>query len=89
MKYLFGMMDDETRFRIAQQVATHKGTDDVRPMFREAIERAGKKPQTLMSDGAGNFHDAYRKEFWSPYGEEPSPVHVREIQMDETVRELG
>ena len=33
MKYLFGMMDDETRFRIAQQVATHKGTDDVRPMF--------------------------------------------------------
>jgi len=28
---------------------------------------------------------AYRKEFWSPYGEEPSPVHVREIQMDGVV----
>src|SRR3989304_8771805 len=79
MKYLFAMMDDETRFRIAQMVAEHKGTDDVRPMFRAARERAGKKPKTLISDGAHNFHDAYRKEFWDTYGENPSPVHIREI----------
>jgi putative transposase len=85
MKYLFGMMDDDTRFRIAQQVATHKGTDDVRPMFRESIERTGKRPATLISDGANNFHDAYRKEFWSPYGEEPSPVHVRDVRFDGSV----
>ncbi|MBI2185016.1 MAG: hypothetical protein HYU39_08680 [Thaumarchaeota archaeon] len=26
-------------FRIAQQVSEHKGTSDVRPMFREAKER--------------------------------------------------
>jgi putative transposase len=81
MKYLFAMMDDETRFRIAQQVATHKGTSDVRPMFRESIERAEKKPQVLISDGANNFHDAFRKEFWSEYGEEVSPQHIREIRM--------
>ena len=56
MKYLFAMMDDETRFRIAQQIATNKGTDDVRPMFREAMEVAGKKPKVLISDGAPNFH---------------------------------
>lgn len=35
-KYLFAMMDDETRYWIAQQVAEHKGTDDVRPLFRES-----------------------------------------------------
>ena len=64
MKYLFGMMDDETRFRIAQQVSAHKGTSNVRPMFRKSIRRAGKKPSTLISDGANNFHDAHRKEFW-------------------------
>jgi putative transposase len=34
MNYLFAMMDDETRFRISQMVAEHKGTDDVRPMFK-------------------------------------------------------
>ncbi|MCL5317092.1 MAG: DDE-type integrase/transposase/recombinase [Thaumarchaeota archaeon] len=82
MKYLFAMMDDETRFRIAQMVSEHKGTDDVRPMFRESIERAEKKPKTLISDGAHNFHDAYRKEFWDTYGENPSPVHIKEIRLD-------
>ena len=80
MKYLFAMMDDETRFRISQMVADHKGTDDVRPMFREAIQTTGKLPKTFISDGADNFHDAYRKEMLSPYGETQSPVHVRHIQ---------
>jgi transposase-like protein len=82
MKYLFAMMDDETRFRIAQQVSEYKGTSDVRPMFRRAIEIAEKKPKTLISDGANNFHEAWRKEMWSQYGEEVSPTHIREIQLD-------
>src|SRR5208337_4422078 len=44
MKYLFGMMDDETRFWIAQQIADNKGTSDVRPMFKQAKELTGKIP---------------------------------------------
>ncbi len=81
MKYLFAMMDDETRFWISQQVADKKGTSDVRPMFRAAIQTTGKLPKTFISDGANNFHDAYRKEMWSPYGEVESPVHVRHIRL--------
>jgi transposase-like protein/DNA-directed RNA polymerase subunit M/transcription elongation factor TFIIS len=79
MKYLFAMMDDETRFRIAQQVADNKGTSDVRPMFKEARERAGKKPKVLISDGAHNFHEAYVKEYWSRYKED-RPEHIRDIR---------
>jgi len=79
MKYLFAMMDDETRFRIAQQVADNKGTSDVQPMFREARERAGKKPKVLISDGARNFHLAYNKEYWTHFN--PRPVHIQEIRM--------
>ena len=84
MKYLFAMMDDETRFRISQMVSEHKGTDDVRPMFKEAKERAGKIPKTLISDGANNFHEAYYDEFKNPsnpYGEGESAVHIREIRL--------
>jgi putative transposase len=81
MKYLFAMMDDETRFRISQMVADHKGTDDVTPMFKEAKEVTGKIPKTLISDGANNFHEAYRNEFWSQFGETESAAHVREIRM--------
>ena len=54
-KYLFAMMDDETRFWIAQQVADHKGTSDVKPMFREAQRIAGKNPTAIISDGVLEF----------------------------------
>src|ERR671928_2256547 len=64
-KYLFALMDDETRFWIAQQVADSKNTSDIQPLFKEGKERAGKKPNVLISDGAPNFHIAYKKEFFT------------------------
>jgi transposase-like protein len=36
MKYLFAMMDNDTRFWIAQQVADKKGVSDVRPLLHES-----------------------------------------------------
>jgi transposase-like protein len=50
-KYLFALMDDETRFWIAQQVADKKSTSDIQPLFKEGKQRAGKKPSVLISDG--------------------------------------
>ena len=35
-KYLFAMLDSETRFWLAKMVAEHKGNDDVAPMFKQA-----------------------------------------------------
>ena len=63
MNYVFAMMDDETRFWIAQQVTEKKGSGDIRPLFQEARQRAGKKPMLVITDGAPNFHKAYRKEY--------------------------
>ena len=79
MKYLFALMDDETRFWIAQQIADHKGTSDVRPLFQEGKEITGKKPVTLISDKAQNFHDAWRKEFYTK--SYPRTAHLREITL--------
>ena len=78
MKYLFALMDDETRFWIAQQIADHKGTSDVRPMFREGKRIAGKNPSTLISDGAPNFADAF-SEFYT--NTNPRAKHIREIAL--------
>lgn len=83
MKYLFAMMDDDTRFWIAQQVSDTKGTSDVRPMFRDAQERAGKKPKVLISDGAFNFGIASVKEWYSH--KEGKVEHIRDIRLDGTV----
>lgn len=85
LKYLYALMDDETRYWIAQEVAETKYTHDVRKLFQSAKEIAGKIPQTFITDGASSFHDAYRKEFLSPYGETPSAVHIRDIRFDGSV----
>jgi transposase-like protein len=63
LKYLYAMMDEQTRFWIAQEVAETKYTADVRPLFQAAKAIAGKTPRTLVSDGAANFHEAYNQEF--------------------------
>jgi putative transposase len=78
-KYLFALMDDETRFWIVQQVADKKNTSDIRPLFRQGKEIAGKKPNVLISDGAPNFHDAYKKEFFTV--KNPRTKHVQHIRL--------
>lgn len=78
MKYLFAMMDDETRFWISQQVTDKKYTADVRPLFTEAKQRTGKVPLTLITDGGQHFVPAFRREFdeASHYSK-----HVRDITL--------
>lgn len=65
MKYLYAMMDDETRFWIAQQVADTKYTADIRPLFAQAKERAGKVPLVLITDGGRHFNKPFKREFQS------------------------
>jgi len=79
-RLLFGMMDDQTRFRIAEMVSEHKGTSDVRPMFREAEARAGKRPKVLISDGASNFANANQREWWSRFRDQRT-VHIADIRL--------
>lgn len=79
MKYLYALMDDETRFWIAQQVADTKYMQDVRPLFKEGKEVAGKKPMTLISDGAQNFHNAYMKEYFTHAT--PRTKHIQHIHL--------
>lgn len=78
-KYLFAMIDSDTRYWIARQVATRKGTDDVRPMFRRAKRVAGKIPSKLISDGASNFGEAHRDEYASHM--EKDSIHESHIRM--------
>jgi len=78
LTYLFSMMDDETRFWISQMVTDNKGASDVRPMYQEAKRITGKRPAVFISDGAANFHDAYRKEF---YSNRQTTKHIRHVHL--------
>jgi transposase-like protein len=79
MKYMYAIMDDETRFWIAQQVSGTKYTADVRPLFRKAKEIAGKRPNVLISDGAPNFNQAFKDEFFTR--RKPRSRHIRHIRL--------
>jgi transposase-like protein len=81
MKYLYALMDDQTRFSIAQEVADTKFTADLRPLFQKGKEIAEKNPKTLITDGAPSFHEAYEKEFYTNRLETRTE-RVRDIRMD-------
>jgi transposase-like protein len=81
MKYLYALMDDQTRFWIAQEVAETKYTADLRPLFQQGKRIAEKQPKTLITDGAPNFHEAFKDEFWTQKME-TRPEHIRDIRMN-------
>ncbi|MDV3293513.1 MAG: DDE-type integrase/transposase/recombinase [Nitrososphaerales archaeon] len=74
MKYLFAVMDDETRFWIAQEVSNVKEGANASRLFMEAKSVAGKSPATLITDGLNSYREASALDF-------PHATHVREIAL--------
>ena len=81
-RYIFAMLDTETRYWIAKMVAEHKGNDDVAPMFTKAKQVAGKVPETLVSDGASNFHNAWRKQYAPRNFLHKNTEHINQVEFD-------
>jgi len=79
MKYLFALMDDETRYWIAQEVAATKEGHDARGLFHEAKVIAGKRPNTIITDGLGSYKEAYSNEFYTI--RKPRTRHINAIKL--------
>jgi transposase-like protein len=80
MKYLYAMLDNDTRFWIAQQVADTKYTADITPLFKSSRKTAGKVPHTVITDGAFNFESAFQSAYKRPI-EALMTQHIRHIHM--------
>ena len=79
MKYLFALMDDETRFWIAKEVSDRKEGHDATGLFRQAKEITGTKPKVMITDGLHSYSEAYRKEFFTQKGQRT--VHIKQIRL--------
>jgi transposase-like protein len=79
MKYLFALIDDETRYWIAQEVAESKYKHDARVLFQLGQKVTEKKPMTIITDGLPAYHDAYMREFWSQ--KIPRTKHINAIKL--------
>jgi putative transposase len=75
IKYLFAMMDDETRFWIAQEVGETKDKHDARKLFMQAKRIAQKQPKTLITDGLPTYSVSARDIY-------PNTKHDRKIHFD-------
>lgn len=80
LKYLFALMDDETRFWIAQEVANTKDRHDAGNLFRKGREVAGKRPIMLVTDGLPAYKDAFQKEFWT-HKLDARTIHISAIRL--------
>ena len=80
MKYVFALMDDETRFWIAQEVANTKEQHDAQGLFRKGKEVTQTKPKVLITDGLRSYKDAYQKEFWAQKREDRT-IHIKHIRL--------
>jgi transposase-like protein len=78
MKYLFALMDDETRYWIAQEVADTKDQHDATNLFKEGKKIASKRPETLITDGLRSYHDAFNAVFYQRSN--PKSQHVNAIK---------
>jgi transposase-like protein len=81
-KYLYALLDDETRYWIAKEVAGDKFSREAPEyasrLFQQGKEVAGKKPLTLITDGLHAYHLAYKREFYAH--EKPVTKHVEHIR---------
>jgi len=82
MQYLFSLMDDETRFWIAQEVADSKERHNPRGLFIQGRNVANKVPATLITDGLPSYHYAFRKDYAWRTTPNKTPVHVKEITLE-------
>jgi putative transposase len=74
LKYLFAMMDDETRFWIAQEVAETKHQHDARKLFMQARRLMKKQPKTFITDGLPTYSVTAKRIF-------PNAKHIRHIRL--------
>ena len=79
MKYVFAVMDDETRYWIAQEVAGSKFKHDAAKIFHDAKEIAGKRPNVMITDGLPAYHDAFNRELFTVTN--PRSRHVNAIKL--------
>ena len=72
-------MDDETRYRIAREVASTKHAHNARALFAHGKKITKVQPVELIADALSVKQEAYEKEIKTIV---PQSEHVREIRIN-------
>jgi putative transposase len=84
-RWLWNLIDRKTRFLLATQITEARESEDARRLFADAKQKAGKRPETIVTDGLQSYRDGYSKEFYTM--KEPRPVHIRLSKFEDKVNQ--
>ena len=78
-RWLWNMMDSQTRYLLASTISEKREIEDARRIFIETkLAVKGKKPNQIVTDGLEAYEQAFKKEFFTLKG--PRTEHVQRIQ---------
>ncbi|MGP8023293.1 MAG: IS6 family transposase [Methanobacterium sp.] len=63
-KWFWEIIDKKTRFMVAEHLSKSRKTEDSIKLFRDARNRAIKKPKLILSDGCFAYRKGFTKVFW-------------------------
>jgi len=75
--WLWNVMDNETRFLIANHISQKREVTDARKPFQKAMKIAGTKPDIVVTDGLPAYIRAFKKEFFTLRN--PRTKHIRNV----------
>ena len=75
LKWLWNVMDNESRFWLASKITERRETVDARNVLAEARNIAKIRPMAVVTDGLRAYHHAITKEFYTMKA--PRTQHVR------------
>ena len=79
-RWLWNVMDGETRFLIASIITSERETEDAIRVLKEAYFRANRKPEVVITDGLHAYREAIKKVFGSL--RRGGPRHVRHVRWE-------
>jgi len=62
-RWLWNLMDSESRFLIASRLTKGRTDVDARNLFLDGLDRAKKAPATIVTDGLASYANAYDETF--------------------------
>ena len=80
-KYLFAMMDNETRFWIAQEVADSKFSHDAQNLLAMGKQVTKKTPSVFVTDGLPAYNKAFEQEYSQKNFLHKPAKHIRDIRL--------
>jgi len=74
-RWLWNLLDSDTRFLLATQLTEQREVEDAERLFARAKQKAGKRPEVIVTDGLQAYQKAYKREFWTQ--KEPRTEYMR------------